>query len=149
MSVKHNARRDEKVAEYIQVTTEAMAESANLLRKMAADQQTVTDREKSASDLVQPLVERLRALNLIDAGEEKQAADELSDHGRALALLGDLLNRYGEMQTSKSAGLGRGVDNEDGVSRPATKEAFYAIGERSFNRDRPSDRAFAAKILGR
>ncbi len=80
---------------YIETSGRALDLASRMLQKQAADSELV----KSAST---SLVRKLRELQLIDAGQEKLASEELGSHSATLAILSSVLDKFQKVAKDRS-----------------------------------------------
>lgn len=97
---------------YIETSGRALDLASRMLKKQAADEALV----KSAST---NLVRKLRELQLIDAGQEKLAADELGNHASSLAILSSVLDKFQKVAQERAKLQKRSQEDAPDLGSPA------------------------------
>jgi hypothetical protein len=121
--------------------TEATSAALKVASELLASEQ---EKKAAADQRVEVVVALLKTAGLITAAQEKEAADQLSDHAGSLDLLHNVITHYGDQaQTTKkaSADLGRGVD---APAKPSRNTNY--VGERT-SKQSAADDAFFNRIV--
>lgn len=97
---------------YIETSGRALDLASRMLQKQASDAELL----KSASV---SLVRKLRELQLIDAGQEKLAADELGNHAATLGILSSVLDKFQKLAKDRADLQKRSREEAPDLGAPA------------------------------
>lgn len=121
---------------YVETSSRALELAGKLLSKQAAAEQQL----KAATD---GIVSKLSQLQLIDAGQEKLAAAELSQHPNALAVLGTVLERFSKLAAEKAQLQKKAQEQALELGSPVARS-----NSKRASKSETSDEIFLRRMLG-